>query len=142
MANLVLSSPLTPAGFSTISLGPDANELPQRKIGLLGSGKPVVYIFENYGIRSRLPELQAIEARRLEMGQPKQNMVAVKVAICDSGGQPVVVTDEEGSSLTDKGVITLSDESYDHRGLLQGVTMTFWPCTYLRYYGVAAAISF
>lgn len=143
MATLTIASPETPARFTTITLGPDLNELPQQKIGRIGSGKPTIFIFNNSGIRARLSELFAIEAKRLEMGQPKQNMIAYKIAICDSGGQPVEITDEEGSSYTEKGVIVLSDESYGPGGnKVQGLTMTFYPCSYIRYYGEAEGRAF
>lgn len=140
MSIITFSSPL--GNFSDIVFGPDANELPQQLRGRIGSGKATTLTFQGSGMRERLSELQAIEAKRIAGGKPRMNLEGYADAVCDPGGQLVTVTLEEGSTLTETGIISIVEASVGPGGhLVQSLTLVFYPCTRLRFFGLSAVQS-
>jgi hypothetical protein len=136
MIELKIESALTPATFSPIILGEELQ--PQIMAGKLGSGRPVILTFQAFEVRKDiLPQLLAIEARRISGGQPRKNLSNFQDAIAEFGAQLITLTLQEGSSISETGIISVSEMNVGSGGFRNTTTsIAFYPCQRLRYYGL------
>lgn len=136
MIELKIESALTPATFSPIILGEELQ--PQVMAGKLGSGRPVILTFQAFEVRKDiLPQLLAIEARRISGGQPRRNLSGFSDAICEPFGQLVTLTLTEGTNISETGIISVSEMNVGAGGFRNTTTsVAFYPCQRVRWFGL------
>lgn len=129
--------PVDPVPWPAIHVPGGTDVSVQTLRGRLGQGGMVQIQLTGSGVRDYFEPISEISCRRISNGQPRMSLSGFQDAIVNPGGQLVKLEINEGGWNEDTGVIQVLDAAVGPGGpLVTEMTLVFWPCHTLWFYGL------